>query len=134
MKGKQLQRNYSQVATRVREISKLAQYMGVVAVTTPTYSGTPGATRTHNLRIRSPVLCPLSYGGIFTRKTAPSGTVADHVLTIVRGFLLVFKVQCLISNNIALNPLIVKLIGKTLHVGHTTTQYLLPSPSHQAAV
>ncbi len=27
------------------------------------FSGAPGATRTRNLRIRSPLLCPLSYGG-----------------------------------------------------------------------
>ena len=27
------------------------------------YMSAPGADRTHNLRIRSPALCPLSYGG-----------------------------------------------------------------------
>ena len=31
-------------------------------------SGTPGGIRTHDRRLRRPLLCPLSYGGIGARR------------------------------------------------------------------
>src|SRR4030066_1271934 len=39
----------------------------------PPYLGAPGGIRTHNRLIRSQMLCPLSYGGVFVLYTEFSG-------------------------------------------------------------